>query len=277
VPGGCARDSGRDIDVWHHGLGQTDASGSVCEPLRSAIERITFASRLIKGGATLAWVHLEVLRGNEVLIAGRHLKFQPTGLPPGWGIITSPLLRPLLLKAIERAGSSGLEPSLWSLNPFGERRNVRPPIPLPAAGTLRTDALSMVETSGEVPDGDSTMTDHPLLLSDDSAAAAAKTFTVNLTRQHGNPGATLHGGCTTMLLDEVASASFRAGHGGSKSLPAVQRMQVNLLGALGVPGEGKPVKPVSVSATVSAAEARAHAVLRAAPGKRPAVEADIWW
>ena len=80
-----------------------------------------------------------------------------------------------------------------------------------------------------------------------------------------------------MLLDEVASASFRASHGGSKPLPAVQRMHVNLLGALGVPGEGKPPKPVSVSASMSAAEARAHAVLRAAPGKRPSVEADIWW
>ena len=43
--------------------------------------------------------------------------------------------------------------------------------------------------------------------------ASPKSFEVALQRHHGNPGATLHGGCGTMLLEAAASASYCAERG----------------------------------------------------------------
>jgi len=234
-------------------------------------ETITFASRLSKGGASLAWIDLEVLRGDELLITGRHLKFQPSGLPPGWSIISHPLCRPALYKAMEIAEQKGL-------TPFGERlpssdEAIAALPPLPPAGTLRMDVLGMAEQS-------SSSTEVAESSSPSSSSSFSTTFEVGLTRQHGNPGASLHGGCASMLLEEAASAGYRAASGASAA-PAVQRMHVNLLGAIPVPGLGKPPKPILVSSNVNVADRRAHAVLQRAPPPSahaaPAVEADVWW
>ena len=224
-------------------------------------EKITFASRLIKGGATLAWIDLKVFRGRDELplMSGRHLKFQPSGLPPGWSLLAHPLCRPALYSAMEMAVQNGYSPF--------ERLSTADPIPLPAEGTSRMDALSIVGPCDAEP-----QTADPLLPGD----AVHKTFTASLTRQHGNPGASLHGGCAAMLLDEVASAGYRSTMA-VEAAPPVQRMHINLLGAIPVPRHAKPPRPVALRTAVSAAEARAHAVL-SAPGKSvAAVEADVWW
>ena len=248
-------------------------------------ERITFASRLMKGGSTLAWVHLEARRGNgELLVSGRHLKFQPSGLPPGWSLVSHPRVRPFTYQAVELLHQAGY-------TPFFERfSHDATPLPLPAEGTPRLAALSMTEDVEGAPPPASTS--FPLF----SDASAPRSFTASLTRQHGNPGATLHGGCAALLLDAAASASYCANRA-CAAPPAVQRMHINLLGAIRVPRAGATKsRPVRVSAAVSAADPRAHAVLCASPsssgrgkgkagwektpeveGATPAVEAGVWW
>ena len=217
----------------------------------SAGEPITFAASLIKGGHSLAWMHLEAYGGGELLATGRHLKFQPAGMPPGYSLLAQPMVLPAL--------HAGLR--FWA--------DRQPPASAPAALVPRADApraeaLSMSEAA--VTDAGAAVYS---LLAD---GASPKAFEVALRRHHGNPGATLHGGCGTMLLDAAASASFCAARHVAAP-PPVQRMQVSLPGALGV---SKPRSAV-VAAVVSATQPHAHAVLRNAAGRPTAVEADIWW
>lgn len=243
-------------------------------------EKITFASRLMKGGSTLAWVHLEVRRGNgELLVSGRHIKFQNSGLPSGWSLVSHPRVRPFTYQAVEFLHQAGY-------TPFFERFSDAKPLPLPAEGTPRLAALSMTEDANAFP-----VSSFPLL----SDASVHRNFTASLTRQHGNPGASLHGGCAALLLDAAASATYCASCACAPP-PAVQRMHINFLGAIRVPPAGAArSKPVRVRAAVSAVEPRAHAVLYASPlgggkgkgkagGERTpeaegnlAVEADVWW
>ena len=82
--------------------------------------------------------------------------------------------------------------------------------------------------------------------------ASPKSFEVAIQRHHGNPGATLHGGCGTMLLEEAASASYCAERGVAAA-PPVQRMHVSLPGAIGVTKQRTAV----VAAVVASKAARA--------------------
>jgi acyl-coenzyme A thioesterase PaaI-like protein len=270
----------------------SSSSFSSPKPIEAG-ERITFASRLIKGGANLAWIHLEARReqcGGELLAVGRHLKFQPSGQPPGWALASHPLVRPALYQAVELANRAGY-------SPMGERLSKDRPIPLPAAGTSRTEALSMVEDFDNDDAAPSLEGLEESLLGPD-AAAGRKAFTAHLTRQHGNPGASLHGGCASLILDAAASASFcdaaatasnvsafaSGAAAAAAAPPAVQRMHVNLLGAVGVPKTSKSKKStVAVRAAVSSTSelpttTKGHAALYA-PGSaaKKAVEAEMWW
>lgn len=221
-------------------------------PVRAG-EPLTFNSRLIKGGQTLAWLHIDVSNADgEVLATGRHLKFQSTGMPPGWDIVAHPLLRPALYSAVRH----------WHT-----RLAESTPPPFPASDASRRENLSMT-ASADSSAADPFLTSAPLL----SNTAAPSAFTATMTRKYGNPGGTLHGGCAAMLCDETAAASYCAALG-TDAPPAVQRMHVSLLGAVDV---AKP-RLVETSAVTSAVQGRAHATLRV-PGKAtPAVEADIWW
>ena len=218
-------------------------------------EEMTVASRTIKAGQTLAWMHFEVSRGDEVLLTGRHLKFQPSGLPPGWDFVSRPMLRPALYAAAER---------------YIERYPASAPPPLPSRAEARRAHLSM--TAAAAAAGDESL--DPFLTSSRliSKPVAPAALSAALSRRHGNPGATLHGGCGSMLLEEAAAASYCAARGVAAP-PPVQRMDVRLLGAIDV---SRP-RTVHASAIACAERERAHATLRL-PGKAtPAVEADVWW
>jgi len=218
------------------------------------------------------------------------LKFQPSGQPPGWALASHPLVRPALYQAVELANRAGY-------SPMGERLSKDRPIPLPAAGTSRTEALSMVEDFDNDDAAPSLEGLEESLLGPD-AAAGRKAFTAHLTRQHGNPGGSLHGGCASLILDAAASASFcdaaatasnvsafaSGAAAAAAAPPAVQRMHVNLLGAVGVPKTSKSKKStVAVRAAVSSTSelpttTKGHAALYA-PGSaaKKAVEAEMWW
>lgn len=221
-------------------------------PVRAG-EPLTFNSRLIKGGQTLAWLHIDVSNADgEILATGRHLKFQPTGMPPGWDVVAHPLLRPALYAAVR----------YWHT-----RLTESTPPPFPASDASRRDNLSMT-MSADHSAADPFLTSAPQL----SNTAAPSAFTATMTRKYGNPGSTLHGGCAAMLCDETAAASYCAALG-TDAPPAVQRMHVSLFGAVDV---AKP-RLVKTSAVTSAELGRSHATLRV-PGKAtPAVEADVWW
>ena len=213
-------------------------------------EPLTYLSHLIKGGQTLSWIHMEVRNASgEVLLTGRHLKFLPAGLPPFWATLAHPMLRPLMYRIMEMHVS---------------RQPDAPAMPLPAAGTPLMDVLAMRASD----DASAAPLADPLL----PDAASPLLFAAELSRQHGNPGVNLHGGCASMLCEEAASSSFCAARG-VEAAPPVQRMRVSLPGAIDV----RTPTTVEVAAVASAAEARAHAVLRA-PGKQvAAVEAEVWW
>ena len=212
-------------------------------------EPLTFSSSLIKAGATLAWIHLEVRRGSEVIATGRHLKFQPAGLPPGYTILTHPIMRPVLQTAMDYMVERTPDAMAPAELPTGPRREVLSMSPAPAD-----------ESTSALPSP---------LLADPIAPTA---FSAALDARHGNPGRSLHGGCASMLLEEACSASYCLAHGAAAP-PPVQRIQVSLLGAIDL---NKP-KTVGVNAVMSAREGRAHAVLRRAGVSTPAVEGDVWW
>ena len=232
--------------------GQRETMTSTIE----AGEEITFHSRLIKEGATLAWIHLECRRGDELLATGRHLKFQPTGLPPGWQLLSHPLARPALFTAMRFVTERQPDASSAA--------------PLPPADATRRQVLSLIETPSLAADARAAPSALPTPLLADGVSPVG--LTAALSSEHGNPGRTLHGGCATMILDEACGTSYMRARGVPHP-PAVQRMSVSLLGAIGV---GKRTTAEAIAAT-SAQEQRAHAILRK-PGKgEPAVEADVWW
>ena len=216
----------------------------------AAGEPITFASRLIKGGHSLAWIHLEVLKADgTLLMTGRHLKFQPAGMPPGWETLWKlPFIRPFAYSYLSK----------WTDGfPTSDSAS------LPPADASRQENLSM-----EVIDRfASTDALHNRYLSDGMAI----TFKASLSKQYGNPGSMLHGGCSSLLLEEAASASYCMARG-VETPPAAQRLSISLPGAIDL----KKPKTIELTAATSASEDRAHAVL-GLPGKGAAVEADVWW
>ena len=216
-------------------------------------EEITFNASLIKGGHSLAWMHIEALSGGELLATGRHLKFQPAGLPPFFAAVSHPLVWPFT-RSLAHAG----------LRAWADRQPSAPMELVPRPDAPRAEALSMTEAAPT----DAGAAVYSLL----ADGASPKSFEVALQRHHGNPGATLHGGCGTMLLEAAAAASYCAERGVAAA-PPVQRMHVSLPGALGVT---KPRTAV-VAAVVSSTKPHAQAVLRGGAGKSTAVEADVWW
>lgn len=219
----------------------------------TAGESLTFASSLIKGGHSLAWVHLEVWKGTELLATGRHLKFQPAGNPPGWSLMS---YRPL--RAIACAGVGYWVDGFPGANA---------PALLPSADASRRSIFGMSEEDRRSPEGGNLDGGH-LLLADPVAAVS---FMCALNEKHANPGASLHGGCATMLLAEAAAASYCKARGVGDA-PQVQRISVSLPGAIGL---SKP-RQAHASAVTSASEDRSHAKLWSKPGQ-VAVEADMWW
>lgn len=202
-------------------------------------------------------MHFEVLQGDELLITGRHLKFQPGGLPPGWSLLFHPLTRPASYGMIRRWLASLPENSEAS--------------PLPSPSHARMESLGMTAAASQTHDSFlhdcRLLTDHPVPVS---------AFSVAVDARFGNPGQNLHGGYASMLLDETASATFRKVFGNAEA-PPVQRMHVSLLGAINVKKPKSIETTASVESATKAHGARAHCTLRV-PGKAtPAVEADIWW
>jgi acyl-coenzyme A thioesterase PaaI-like protein len=165
-------------------------------------------------------------------------------------ILSHPVLRPLFYAAVRR----------WTEQPYAQTA-----MALPDASCSRLEALSMREADADVA---AALAAEPLL----ADAGPPTAFVAELGPRHGNPGVTLHGGCSALLCDEAASASYCAARGVAAP-PPVQRMQLSLLGAVDV----KRKTSVEFVAATSESEPRAHATRRRAGRQGAAVEAEVWW
>ena len=218
-------------------------------------EELTIVTRPLKSGKSLAHVEMDVMRGDELLMSGRHSKFM------------SPSSR--ILQVLELFGHPYLYPFLQPL--WVRWLETQPePAPLIDAPATRADvfpALTRVEPAAA--GGARTLLAVPGSLPPTLYRTAARAAWRNLLGG-------IHGGAACMLLEQAAAASYCDAVGADEAPPA-RAMTVTLLSSIACDGKREALLEGQTSPADDSGGAFTLATGRDAGGRSRAIEAAVWW